>query len=132
LQATRKNAGQLLHPIKNPSGCSVIAYMMFESMFLPVLNISVAILSLSYAGISQDFSLFSLWLLLLTILDLSTVLFSLADTRWSIWLLPLTAINRLTYAFGLDVARLLASIEELGGVKMNWGKLKRTGEGGQQ
>lgn len=125
LQATCKHLGLLRSPAREPVGFLVISYMFFESLILPVLNLGITLLSLVYTGLSFDFSLFSLWLLQLTLLDLSVLVFTLSDVRWPLWLVPIAAVNRFTYSFFLDIVKAISSVEELLGVRMTWGKLER-------
>jgi biofilm PGA synthesis N-glycosyltransferase PgaC len=128
LQALRKHYGALRHPVTQPVAWMLICYFFLESLLLPFLNIFLAALSLFYTAHTQDFSLFSMWLIQLTLLDLSTVLVSLSDLRWSTQLVFFAVVNRFSYAFFLEIIKLLSSCEEVLGIQMNWGKLHRIGE----
>ena len=127
LQAMRKHFGVLLRFRSNSVGTVLVLYLLAESVLLPALNITFGILSLVYTGMTLDFSQLSLWLIQLTLLDLMVVIFALTDTRWPFRLLFYALVNRFTYAFFLEIVRLLSSIEELFGIRMNWGKLERIG-----
>jgi len=74
-----------------------------------------------------DFSLLSLWLIVLVLLDVSVLLVTLVDHRWPLQLIWYSLINRFTYGFFQDIIKILSSIEEIAGIRMNWGKLDRTG-----
>ena len=127
LQATRKHLPRLKNLRANPIASLLIFYFLIESLILPALNILVALLTLSYQLFSLDLSLFSLWLIQLTLLDLSVVVMSLWDTRWPLRLVIYAVFNRFTYSFFQDIVKLFSIVEEFLGIRMNWGKLERVG-----
>jgi cellulose synthase/poly-beta-1,6-N-acetylglucosamine synthase-like glycosyltransferase len=127
LQATRKHLGALARLFVDPIPALVVLYMLVESLLLPVVNVSITALSIAYQIWSVDFSLFSLWLVQLTLLEISVVVVTMSDLRWSIGLLAFAAVNRFTYSFFLDIIKIMASIEDLLGLRMSWGKLDRVG-----
>jgi hypothetical protein len=105
----------------------VLAYLWLESMALPILNVLIAILSLIYQMVNADFSLLSLWLVVLLALDMAVVLITLVDSRWPMKLIWYAILNRFTYSFFQDLIKIMSSAEEVFGVTMNWGKLDRIG-----
>jgi cellulose synthase/poly-beta-1,6-N-acetylglucosamine synthase-like glycosyltransferase len=127
LQATRKHLGALGRLFVDPIPALVVLYMLVESLLLPVVNVSITALSIAYQIWSADFSLFSLWLVQLTMLEISVVVVTLSDLRWSAGLLLYAAVNRFTYSFFLDIIKILASLDDLLGLRMSWGKLDRIG-----
>jgi biofilm PGA synthesis N-glycosyltransferase PgaC len=127
LQATRKHLRVLARLFVDPVPALVLLYMLFEALFLPVVNVGLTALCIAYQIWSADFSLFSLWLLQLTMLEVSVVLVTLSDLRWSLRLLAFATVNRFTYSFFLDIIKILASVEDLFGVRMSWNKLDRVG-----
>ena len=129
LQATLKHITKLRRWREEPVAFFLIGYFMAETLVLPTLNLAVAALTLIYQIASADLSLFSLWLVQLTILDMSVVVMTLWDTRWPIRLLLYSVINRFTYAFFQDIVKLFSLFEEVVGIRMNWGKLERVGGG---
>lgn len=127
LQAMKKHMGAFANARSNPVGVVLMLYLIIETVMLPLLNVVVASLSLVYTAATLDFRLLSFWLFQLTLLDLTVVIFALADTRWPFRLIFYAIVNRFTYAFFLEVVRALSTIEEVFGVRMNWGKLDRIG-----
>ncbi len=108
-------------------GLLLFVYMTFEALVLPVLNVGVASTSLVLQFLYSDYSLFSLWLIVLVFLDLAVLLVSLIDNRWPLKLIGYLIMSRFTYALFHDIIKILSSIEELIGVRMGWGKLDRIG-----
>ena len=126
LQVIRKLFKQKSY--KSPKGCLLLFYMTVETLLLPVLNTLIAAGTIIYSIFTADMSLFSLWLIQLTALDIAATLFCMSDLRWSLRLALLSLVNRFTYAFALDISRIFASAEEFFKIRMNWGKLQRSGE----
>lgn len=127
LQATSKHLDRLLRIGRDPLPGLVIFYFLSESLLLPLLNLGTAVLSLVYELYAGDFSLFSLWLSQLTLLDISVVIVCLCDGRWPLRLILYASINRFSYSFFQDIVKILSMLEEMVGVEMNWGKLERVG-----
>jgi cellulose synthase/poly-beta-1,6-N-acetylglucosamine synthase-like glycosyltransferase len=127
LQAVRKHLRKGVRSLGSPHGFLVISYMAVESLVLPVANVLIALLSLAYQFFAVDFSLLSMWLIVLVLLDLSVLLITLVDHRWPLKLLIYSVFNRFTYSFFQDLIKILSSIEEFAGIRMNWGKLDRIG-----
>ena len=130
LQATRKHIRRILKFYQDPASAFVILYMFIESVILPITNIFIGVLSLIYVFYFLDFTVASLWLVQLTLMDLAVVVMTLWDQRWSLHLLTFALFNRFTYAFFQDIVKVLSMIEEFAGIRMNWGKLDRTGAAG--
>ena len=127
LQAVKKQLRTRWYQLHKPHVFILVLYMALESFFLPVTNLSIATLSLFYQILSGDYSLLSLWLVVLVLLDLSVLLVALVDPRWPLRLIGYSIINRFTYSFFQDVIKILCSVEEVVGIRMTWGKLERTG-----
>jgi biofilm PGA synthesis N-glycosyltransferase PgaC len=130
LQATRKHIGKVITFYKDPVSAIVVSYMFVESVVLPITNIFIGVLSLIYVFYSLDFTVASLWLVQLTLMDLAVVVMTLWDQRWSLNLIFYALFNRFTYAFFNDIVKVLSMVEEFAGIRMNWGKLDRTGATG--
>jgi len=126
-QATRKHWIRMIQFRKDPGTAFLIFYFLTESLLLPTLNIFVALLTLIYQIYTRDLSLFSMWLVQLTLLDLSIVLVTLWDTRWPMKLIAYAVFNRFTYSFFLDIIKIFSLAEEIVGIRMDWGKLDRVG-----
>ncbi len=67
------------------------------------------------------------WWIQLIVLECAVVAFCVAVERESPWLVALTPVFRGFYMLVLDVARLLATLEEYKGVAMGWDKIARLG-----
>src|SRR5262249_9404716 len=81
LQAVRKHVRRGMF-VREPHVAIVVLYMMTETMILPVANVAVTLMSLFYQVLAMDFSLLSLWLAVLLLLDLAVLLVTLVDHRW--------------------------------------------------
>jgi len=127
LQAVKKHLQHMIHHLNDPHRALVVFYMVLESIVLPLANVTIAILSLIYQIVSADFSLLSLWLVVLILLDLSVLVVTLVDTRWPLSLIGYSIINRFTYSFFQDIIKIFSSFEEFMGITMNWGKHERVG-----
>jgi len=68
-----------------------------------------------------------LWWLELTLLDAVGALFSVAAEGEDFRLVPFALLYRMSYTLLIDIAKCLASLEELMGRSMTWGKLERVG-----
>jgi poly-beta-1,6-N-acetyl-D-glucosamine synthase len=128
LQALRKHAGPIMRGGHSNLGARVtIAYMIFESVLWPVANVFANVLLIAVAlhyGVNR---LLMLWWLQLTLLDMVGALFSVAMEREDFRLVPLAVVYRISYILLVDVAKCLATLEEMAGVSMSWGKLERVG-----
>jgi biofilm PGA synthesis N-glycosyltransferase PgaC len=127
LQALRKRGGSLT---SSESGVVVwvsLQAMLFEAVIWPAMNVlgnlffSVAALSTGAA------SAVVYWWLLLTMLDIAAALLSIAMEREDLELVPYALVYRFLFIPIIDVAKLLATGEELARVRMTWGKLERAG-----
>jgi cellulose synthase/poly-beta-1,6-N-acetylglucosamine synthase-like glycosyltransferase len=127
LQAVRKHLHKGLQSLNDPHAVLVIGYMALESLILPVANVMIALMSLIYQFFAVDFSLLSMWLIVLVLLDISVLLITLVDNRWPLKLLIYSVFNRFTYSFFQDLVKILSSFEEFAGIRMTWGKLDRIG-----
>ncbi len=130
LQATKKHSKKIFEFYKDPVSALVILYMLIEAVVLPITNITIGVLSLFYVFYALDFTIASLWLIQLTLMDLAVVVMTMWDMRWSLKLLFYSLFNRFTYAFFQDIVKVLSMLEEIFGVRMGWGKLDRTGASG--
>jgi poly-beta-1,6 N-acetyl-D-glucosamine synthase len=126
LQALRKHRG-ILWRRGNLGARLTVLYMTFESVVWPVANV-IANLFLVWIAVHYGVSrLLVLWWLQLTLLDMVGALFSVAMEREDFRLVPLAVLYRVSYILLIDVAKCLATLEELLGVPMVWGKLERMG-----
>lgn len=127
LQALRKHRSMLTGRGGNFGARATVFYMTFEAIIWPVANVFanafLVWIAVQY-GVSR---LLVLWWLQLTLLDMVGALFSVAMEREDFRLVPLAVVYRVSYILLIDVAKCLATLEELVGVSMAWGKLERVG-----
>ena len=127
LQALRKRA----HLLSSPRGQIVtwisVAFMFFEAVLWPTVNIlggllfTIAALS---AGVTSGIFY---WWMLLTILDVAAALYTIVMEEEDLGLVPYAIVYRFLFVTMIDVAKLFATIEEAANVRMTWGKLARAG-----
>jgi cellulose synthase/poly-beta-1,6-N-acetylglucosamine synthase-like glycosyltransferase len=104
-----------------------LAMMIFEAMIWPFMNVVghlfFVLIALAYGAGPNVAS----WWLLLTLLDVAAALHTVAIEEEDLRLVPLAVVYRIFFILLIDVAKLLASIEEALKLEMTWGKLERTG-----
>jgi len=101
--------------------------MVFEAIMWPLMNI-LANMSFLIVGVLFGMSpLIVLWWIQLTILDTIAAMHTVAIERERLYLVPYAFLYRIFFVQVVDVAKLMATIEEMLNVKMGWGKIKRTG-----
>ena len=127
LQALRKRARWLVVPRGGVSVWMSLLAMLFESVIWPVVNVAgnlFFVLAALGAG-ATDFVVY--WWILLTLLDVSAALHTVAMEEEDLALVPYAVIYRVFFVVLIDVAKLFATVEELFRVRMSWGKLERAG-----
>jgi poly-beta-1,6-N-acetyl-D-glucosamine synthase len=127
LQALRKRASWLLLPHHGLGIWLSLNVMFFEAILWPAVNVLgnglFAVVAIgSGAG---EYVLF--WWLLLTLLDVVAALYTVAMEEEELGLVPYAVLYRFFFIVIVDVAKLLATVEEVFRVRMSWGKLERTG-----
>ncbi len=127
LQSMRKHSSYL---IRFDQGWRVVItmwQMVMEAVLWPLMNIMANIVFIVVALLFGISPLLVLWWVQLTVLDTIAALHSVAIERESLSLVPYGIIYRLVFIQIVDVTKMIATIEELLGVKMGWGKLERKG-----
>ncbi len=127
LQALRKHKFLLI----NPSGGSRIVItmwqMILEAVLWPLMNILANVMFLLVGILFGISPLIVMWWVQLSILDMIAAMHTVAIERERLYLVPYAFLYRVYFVQIVDFAKLAATIEEMLGVKMGWGKLKRTG-----
>ena len=127
LQALKKHSSALLSPRKRFATWVSLQSMLFEAIAWPLMNV-FGNLFFSITALVAGAPVFVLyWWLLLTWLDLAAALHTVAMEEEDLRLVPLAVLYRFFFIATVDVAKLLATLEELLNVKMGWGKLERAG-----
>jgi cellulose synthase/poly-beta-1,6-N-acetylglucosamine synthase-like glycosyltransferase len=126
LQALRKRKRVLTHPSNFFTWLSVVM-MLFEGIVWPFMNIfgSVFFASVALAYGASEYLLG--WWLLLTMLDVAAALHTVVMEGEDLRLVPLSLVYRFFFILVIDVAKLLATVEEVLNLQMTWGKLERLG-----
>ena len=128
LQATRKHRWALWRPRKAGINCFILWYMLFEGVVWPISTV-VGHVFFSYVGLTYGMvSLMFFWWLQLTILDLISASYCVVVEEEEAGLIWYSLAFRMFYITIIDVAKVLATIEEWRGTAMGWGKLQREGK----
>ncbi|MCA9671487.1 MAG: glycosyltransferase family 2 protein [Myxococcales bacterium] len=128
LQSIKKHWRFMLTPSKSLTGAMVLWYQAFEAFCWPVLTmLSVAFLAFSGFDATLRPAVAYLWLQLM-LLDLAVALFCVGVEEQDLDLVLYTPVDRIVFQIMLDIGKLLATVEELLGIRMGWGKLERKGK----
>jgi cellulose synthase/poly-beta-1,6-N-acetylglucosamine synthase-like glycosyltransferase len=127
LQALRKNRRMLMASGQGFGTRVTVAYMMFEAIIWPAMNVLANVFLLLIAVRYGTTRLLALWWLQLTLLDAIGALFSVAAEKEDLRLVPYSLVYRMSYILLIDICKVLATFEELAGIRMGWGKLQRLG-----
>ncbi len=127
LQALGKRAAGLARPKQSLVVWVSLLVMFFEAILWPALNVIgnlVFVVAALSAGITSGVFY---WWVLLTMLDVAAALHTVAMEEEDLTLVPYAVIYRFFFITMIDVAKLLAAVEQLANVRMTWGKLERVG-----
>jgi cellulose synthase/poly-beta-1,6-N-acetylglucosamine synthase-like glycosyltransferase len=127
LQALGKRARLLVQPRQNVLVWSSLLAMLFEAIVWPAVNVLVNLLFVVAALSAGDTAGIFYWWMLLTLLDVAAALYTIAMEEEELALVPYAVIYRFLFITMIDVAKLLAAVEEFAQVQMSWGKLERAG-----
>jgi len=126
LQAIKKNK-RFLWNFKKPSISFVMWYMLFEAIFWPFIqlwgDLFIIFLALS-TGMSQ---LLLFWWIMFSVLDIAGAMYCLLLTKEKLSLAFYAVIYRLVFITVINIAKILATVEEWFAIEMSWGKLERKG-----
>ena len=127
LQSIMKHKDKLFSLKGDISIFFVMWYMVFEAILWPIFSI-LANIFIIYISIVYGFSqLLFYWWLIFTALDVSASIYCVSVTKESLKLVLYSIYYRLFFINIINIVKVLASIEELFSVEMNWGKLERMG-----
>jgi len=127
LQALRKQKHLLASTGGNITTPLSLWYMVFEGLVWPAMNIFSNLFFVWIALIYGMTKLLVMWWILLTILDLLIAIHAILMEREDIGLAIYAVFYRSFYILIIDVTKLFATLEELVGLDMSWGKLARKG-----
>jgi poly-beta-1,6 N-acetyl-D-glucosamine synthase len=127
LQALRKQK----HLLTRTSGVVTtplsLWYMIFEGLVWPAMNIFANLFFVYIALLYGMTKLLVLWWLLLTLLDLLIAVHAILMEHEQMSLALYSVFYRFFYILIIDVTKVFATLEELVGLDMSWGKLARKG-----
>lgn len=127
LQAIIKHRGRLLRPFPNFLDWALLWLLVFESMALPGMNVFGILFfgcAAMWGGVSN---LIILWWAQLTVLDIAAAIFCVASEKEDLRLPLYAVLYRLYFIPLVDVMKFFATLDELYGVRMGWGRLERVG-----
>jgi poly-beta-1,6-N-acetyl-D-glucosamine synthase len=127
LQAVRKQRRHMLSRQGSMTAKLMLWYMVFESVVWPYLTVFSLLFTLAVGFDDALQPVAALFWLQLVLIDMIAVTSSLALEGMPLWLVVLSPISRVLFNAGLDVAKVFASLEEVAGIRMGWGKLARKG-----
>ena len=127
LQVLRKRADLLCHPVRDPLRFAGACYLASECLALPFLHVAAQLLFVAGGLCLGTHHLLIYWWLQLILLECAVAAFCIAVEDEHPLLVLLTPMFRVFYMLVLDVARVLATLEEFKGVAMGWDKLTRLG-----
>jgi poly-beta-1,6-N-acetyl-D-glucosamine synthase len=127
LQALRKQRHLLTRSEGNITTPLSLWYMMFEGLVWPAMNIFANLFFVWIALIYGMTKLLLLWWIMLTVLDILIALYAIVMEREDLSLVFYSIFYRFFYVLIIDVCKVFATLEELVGLDMSWGKLARKG-----
>jgi cellulose synthase/poly-beta-1,6-N-acetylglucosamine synthase-like glycosyltransferase len=127
VQALIKHRRALLQLRRQPVMCISLWYMALDSFVVPAVSLFMLGYFAYVAVILGSQEYLFLWLSLAALFDVAVTWYCLMLDREDMALLPSALVLRF-YSIFTDVAKLLATFEELMHVDMTWGKLTREGK----
>lgn len=127
LQAVLKHRTGLRRPGGDLLDWLFLWVLVFEAVLWPAMNVFAIFFFVGVAFWAGLGSLVVLWWAQLTVLDMVAALFCVSLEQEDVNLTWYAALYRLYFIPLIDVIKLFASVDELLGVGMGWGKLERLG-----
>lgn len=127
LQALRKQKRLLTRTDVHITTPLSLWYMIFEGLVWPAMNIFANLFFVWAALMYGMTKLLVMWWLLLTVLDLLIAVHAILMEREDMGLAIYAVFYRFFYILIIDVTKVFATLEELVGLDMSWGKLARKG-----
>lgn len=127
LQSIRKHKKLLVNPTINFGNTFILWMMLFEALIWPVMNLAANAFFIFAALVFGFTSLIFFWWAGLALLDLMTAIYSVAAEKEEFSLVAYAVIYRMVFILIVDVCKVMSTVEEFLGIKMQWGKLERVG-----
>lgn len=127
LQAVRKRKFALFNPISIWVWLSLMM-MIFEGIVMPAANVLLNGMFVVTALVTGEIGTFIVWwFMLFSLLDVIAAMYCVSAEHEQLNLVPYALFMRFFYFPMIDVTKLMATLDELKNVEMNWGKLERQG-----
>ncbi len=129
LQVLKKHKRSFLGIKRRGSRLNVatIWYMFFEAIIWPIMNVFAQVFFLYVALTSGMLSSLLFWWIQLTLLDMTAALHCVLIEKERLSYVLYSIPYRLYFILTIDVVKLLATLEEVLGAKMAWGRVERKG-----
>ena len=127
VQCVLKQRAALTDLKQRPVLCLSLWYMALDSLLVPLVSLFMLGFFTHALLVYGSFDGLFLWWLLAALFDVAVTAYCLALDREDPRLLPDVLLYRF-YAVFSDIAKLIATAEELLRLEMNWGKLAREGK----
>lgn len=127
LQALRKQKHLLARSSGTVTTPLSLWYMIFEGLVWPAMNIFAHLFFVYIALMFGMTKLLVMWWLMLTLLDLLIAVHAIVMEKEDPRLAFYSVFYRFFYILIIDVTKVFATLEELVGLDMSWGKLARKG-----
>jgi len=127
LQVLLKHRHSMFNFRANRTNVFTIWYMFFEAIIWPGMNIFAQIFFVYVALSYNMFNSLLFWWIQLTLLDMTAALHCVLLEKERLSYVLYAVPYRVFFIQIIDVTKLLATVEELMGVKMEWGKIERKG-----
>jgi cellulose synthase/poly-beta-1,6-N-acetylglucosamine synthase-like glycosyltransferase len=128
LQSILKHKRKLFAIHSHFSISMVLWYMLFEAIFWPIASI-LANIFIIYVSLASGYGEMLLyWWIIFTILDVSASIYCVSVTKERMKLVLYSIYYRIFFINIINIAKVLASVEEFFGIEMSWGKLERKGK----
>ena len=131
LQSFRKHRRHINSPILGFRDNVVLWSLFYEAIIWPSMNIFANLFFISVALLFGLSTTISLCWASIALLDVMTALYCVAVDREQLRLVPYAILYRIVFILVVDVTKFGATIEEILGLRMTWGKLERIGNSGE-
>lgn len=128
LQSILKHKRKLFAFHSNFSMSIVLWYMLFEAIFWPIASILANIFIIYVSLLSGYGEMLLYWWIIFTILDVSASIYCVSVTKERMKLVLYSIYYRIFFINIINIAKVMATLEEFFGIEMNWGKLERKGK----
>ncbi len=127
LQVLKKHKRALIGIKGSRVNVFTIWYMFFEAILWPIMNVFAQVFFVYVAATSGMLNSLLFWWIQLTLLDMTAALHCVLIEKERLSYVLYSVPYRLFFILIIDVVKLLATIEEVLGIEMEWGRVERKG-----